>query len=95
MVAFYLFCRWRATRSGRSRAIPNRRGSASTSMSGVYPVRGDITTYSVNQLAELMKKQDAVVHLAGIIIEKGTPGFETVHTEGTRRMMPPPPSRRG
>ena len=58
-----------------------------TSMSGAFPVRGDITEYSVDQLAELMKKQDAVIHLVGIIIEKGTPGFETVHTEGTRRMV--------
>lgn len=56
------------------------------SMSGVYPVRGDVTAYSVDQLAELMKKQDAVIHLVGIIIEKGTPGFEAVHAEGTRRM---------
>ncbi len=58
-----------------------------TSMSGVYPVRGDVTTYSVDQLAELMKKQDAVIHLVGIIIEKGTPGFGAVHVEGTRRMV--------
>ena len=56
-------------------------------MSGAFPVRGDITEYSVDQLAELMKKQDAVVHLVGIIIEKGTPGFEMVHPEGTRRMV--------
>ncbi len=57
------------------------------SMGGVYPVRGDITAYSVEQLAELMKKQDAVIHLVGIIIEKGTPGFEAVHAEGTRRVV--------
>ena len=57
------------------------------SLSGVYPVRGDVASYSVDQLAELMKKQDAVIHLVGIIIEKGTPGFEAVHAEGTRRMV--------
>ena len=64
------------------------------SISGAFPVRGDITEYSVDQLAELMKKQDAVIHLVGIIIEKGTPV--------SRRSIPraraawwPPPSRRG
>ena len=58
-----------------------------SAMDGVYPVRGDLTTYSADLLADLMAKHDAVVHLVGIIIEKGTPGFEAVHTEATRRMV--------
>ncbi|MEK6712175.1 MAG: complex I NDUFA9 subunit family protein [Nitrospinota bacterium] len=57
-----------------------------TAIPGVYPVRGDITRSSVEQLADLMSKCEAVVHLVGIIIEKGTPGFEAVHIEGTRRV---------
>ncbi len=34
-----------------------------------------------------MKGNDAVIHIVGIIIEKGTPGFEAMHTEGTRRVV--------
>jgi NADH dehydrogenase len=34
-----------------------------------------------------MSKNQAVVHLVGIIIEKGTAGFESVHVEGTRRVV--------
>ncbi|MBI2178551.1 MAG: complex I NDUFA9 subunit family protein [Candidatus Tectomicrobia bacterium] len=58
-----------------------------TALPGVYPVRGDVTASSVDQLAGLMAKCEAVVHLAGIIVEKGTAGFEAVHTEGTRRVL--------
>ena len=52
----------------------------------VYPVRGDIVDYSTNQLAKLIDKSDAVINLVGIIIEKGTAGFEKVHVEGTRKL---------
>ena len=53
----------------------------------VYPALGDITTSSVEVLAGLMAKMEAVIHIVGIIIEKGTAGFEAVHTEGTRRIV--------
>lgn len=52
-----------------------------------YPTRGDITANTADQLAELVSKFEAVIHIVGIIIEKGTPGFEAVHVEGTRRMV--------
>ncbi len=58
-----------------------------TTIPGVYPVRGDITNISIDLLAALMAKSQAVVHLVGIIIEKGTPGFDAVHVEGARRMV--------
>ncbi len=58
-----------------------------TAIPGVYPVMGDITSNPIDQMASLMAKQQAVVHLVGIIIEKGTPGFEAVHVEGTRRVV--------
>ncbi|MDA0999150.1 MAG: complex I NDUFA9 subunit family protein [bacterium] len=58
-----------------------------TSIRGVYPVGGDITQSSIDQLAALMKKCEAVIHLVGVIIEKGTGGFEAVHVEGTRRVV--------
>ncbi|MED5579031.1 MAG: complex I NDUFA9 subunit family protein [Nitrospinota bacterium] len=52
----------------------------------IYPVRGDIVDYSTNQLAQLIGKSDALINLVGIITEKGTAGFEKIHTEGTRRL---------
>jgi len=52
----------------------------------VYPVRGDITG-GAGHLAGVMKGNEAVIHIVGIIIEKGTPGFEAMHTEGTRRVV--------
>ncbi|MBT3351599.1 MAG: complex I NDUFA9 subunit family protein [Nitrospinaceae bacterium] len=52
-----------------------------------YPTRGDITTSTTDQLAELVKKFDAVIHIVGVIIEKGGPGFEAVHVGGTRRIV--------
>jgi len=52
----------------------------------IYPVRGDVIEYTTTQLAKLMDKSDAVVNLVGIIIEKGTAGFEKVHIEGTRKL---------
>lgn len=62
-----------------------RRGLAS--IPRVYPTSGDITANTAEQLAELMAKSEAVIHIVGIIIEKGTAGFEAVHTEGTRRVV--------
>jgi NADH dehydrogenase len=58
-----------------------------TAIRGVYPVRGDITENSIDQLASLMAKNKAIIHLVGVIIEKGTPGFEAIHVEGTRRIV--------
>ncbi|MEE9275996.1 MAG: complex I NDUFA9 subunit family protein [bacterium] len=58
-----------------------------TAIPGVYPVMGDITKASIDSLAALMSKCEGVIHLVGIIIEKGTPGHEAVHTEGTRRVV--------
>lgn len=52
-----------------------------------YPVMGDVTASTTGQLAELVSKFEAVIHLVGVIIEKGTPGFEAVHVEGTRRIV--------
>lgn len=57
------------------------------SVQDVYPVQGDVTSCSIEQLAELMAQNQAVVHLVGIIVEKGTPGFEMMHTEATRRVV--------
>ncbi len=58
-----------------------------TRIPGVYPVRGDLTAYSIDQLASLMQKQEGVIHLVGVIVEKGSAGFEAVHIEGTRRVL--------
>ena len=58
-----------------------------TAIPGVYPVGGDITRDSIDKLASLMAKCQGVVHLVGIIVEKGTAGAEAVHTEGTRRVV--------
>lgn len=52
-----------------------------------YPTRGDITASTTAQLAELVSKFEAVIHIVGVIIEKGTPGFEAVHVGGTRRIV--------
>ena len=52
----------------------------------IYPVRGDIVEYTPSQLAKLIDKSDAVINLVGIIIEKGTAGFEKIHVEGTRKL---------
>jgi NADH dehydrogenase len=52
-----------------------------------YPTQGDITASTTDQLAGLVNKFEAVIHIVGVIIEKGTPGFEAVHVEGTRRIV--------
>lgn len=66
---------------------PEKAHERLTAIARVYPVGGDITSVSAGDLAGLMAKSEAVIHLVGIIIEKGTPGFEAVHVEGTRRVV--------
>lgn len=52
---------------------------------GVEAAQGDVV--SGEGLAAAMAGVDAVIHLVGIIQEKGETTFERVHVEGTRRVL--------
>jgi uncharacterized protein YbjT (DUF2867 family) len=52
---------------------------------GVEPVPGDLADAAA--LTRLVRGASAVVHLVGIIVEKGSATFHTVHVEGTRRVL--------
>jgi len=52
---------------------------------GVELVPGDLA--DADALTTLMHRANAVVHLVGIIVEKGPATFHAVHVEGTRRVV--------
>jgi len=52
---------------------------------GVKVVRGDIT--DAGSLAGVLGPDDMVVHLAGIIAERGRATFRSVHVEGTANLV--------
>jgi len=82
---------WRLAESGHDSRVLTRDPEFARCHAGdiprAYPTRGDITSSPVEVLARLMAKSEAIIHIVGIIIEKGTSGFEVVHTEGTWRMI--------
>lgn len=51
----------------------------------VEPVAGDLANETA--LAALVRGADAVVHLVGIIVERGAATFEAVHVGGTVRLL--------
>jgi len=52
---------------------------------GVEPVAGDLANEAA--LAALVRRATAVVHLVGIIVERGRATFQEVHVAGTRRLL--------
>ena len=75
------------TGSGRKvRCLARSKGAGSAlSAKGVEVVSGDIT--SPDTLSGLLGGADFVVHLVGIIEEKGNATFEAVHLEGTGNLV--------
>jgi len=75
------------TRRGHAvRALVRRPITARTLESlGVERVPGDLA--DVAALTTLARGADAVVHLVGIIVEKGPATFHAVHVDGTRRVV--------
>lgn len=57
----------------------------SEAMRGITFLKGDVITGE--GLHAAMQGMDAVIHLVGIIREKGTSTFEAVHVEGTRQVL--------
>jgi NADH dehydrogenase len=65
---------------------PDRAVNASQpKASGVEYIKGDVVSGA--GLDEAMKGCDAVIHLVGIIVEKGTNTFAAVHHLGTRNVV--------
>jgi len=56
-------------------------------VSGATPLRLDVTDPSSAQAAVNAAQPEAVVHLVGIIREKGTQTFERVHHQGTKNLL--------
>jgi len=52
----------------------------------VETVPGDLR-HDANALAALVRGADAIVHLVGIIVERGSATFENVHVGGTDRLL--------
>lgn len=52
---------------------------------GIQPIPGDIT--KPETLKGILSPDDFVVHLVGIIAEKGDATFQKVHVEGTRNLV--------
>ena len=61
-----------------------RRANALQSLA-IQPVVGDLADSKA--LATLLRGANGVVHLVGIIVEAGSATFQTVHVEGTRRVV--------
>jgi len=75
------------TRRGHAvRALVRRPIQARTLVSlGVELVPGDLADFAA--LTTLTRGAHAVVHLVGIIVEKGPATFHAVHVDGTRRVV--------
>lgn len=63
------------------KAVP----ASQTKPSGVEYIKGDVVSGA--GIDEAMENCDAVIHLVGIIAEKGTNTFEAVHHLGTRNVV--------
>ena len=75
-----------AHRGHTVRALVRKPNRAQTLPSAaVEPVAGDLADGAA--LARLLHGADAIVHLVGIIVERGSATFEAVHVEGTRRLV--------
>lgn len=70
---------WALSRSG------NVAHACEGSIEGITGVKGDVVT--AEGLDAAMQGMDAVIHLVGIIREKGAVTFEAVHLEGTRQVV--------
>ncbi|THF88233.1 NAD-dependent epimerase/dehydratase family protein [Deinococcus sp. KSM4-11] len=56
-------------------------------VASAHPLKLDVTDPGSVQRAVGQADPDAVVHLVGIIVEKGDQTFERVHVEGTRNVL--------
>ena len=65
--------------------VRSEKAAASLSPQDVEVVRGDIT--SPESLKDVLGPEDLVVHLVGIIEERGSATFRSVHVEGTANLV--------
>lgn len=65
--------------------VRSEKAAASLSSRGVEVVRGDIT--SAESLKGILGPEDLVIHLVGIIEERGRATFESIHTKGTANLV--------
>lgn len=65
--------------------VRSEKAAASLSSRGVEVVRGDIT--SAEAMKDILRPEDFVIHLVGIIEERGRATFESIHTEGTANLV--------
>ena len=65
--------------------VRSEKAAASLSSRGIEVVRGDIT--SAESLKGILLPEDFVIHLVGIIEERGRATFESIHTEGTANLV--------
>jgi len=67
------------------RVLARRESSLPDQTAAVTLVRGDLADHEA--LRTLMSGAEAVLHLVGIIVERGPATFEAVHVEGTRAVV--------
>jgi uncharacterized protein YbjT (DUF2867 family) len=65
--------------------VRSDKAAEALSSRGVEVVRGDIT--DPVSLRGVLRPEDSVIHLVGIIEEKGKATFQTVHVEGTANLV--------
>jgi uncharacterized protein YbjT (DUF2867 family) len=65
--------------------VRSEKAMAAFSSQGIEVVRGDIT--SAESLKGILKPEDFVIHLVGIIEERGRATFESIHTKGTANLV--------
>ncbi|MEW6109950.1 MAG: complex I NDUFA9 subunit family protein [Nitrospirota bacterium] len=63
----------------------SEKAKESLSAKGVEVIEGDIT--KPDTLREILKPEDFVIHLVGIIEEKGKATFQSIHVEGTSNLV--------
>ena len=74
-----------ARRGHTVRALVRPSTPPPTSPPGIEVVVGDLADHAA--LASLVRHANAVIHLVGIIVETGGATFQSVHVEGTRRLL--------
>lgn len=65
--------------------VRSDKAAAALSSQGTEVIRGDIT--SAASLKEILRPEDVVIHLVGIIEEKGKATFRSIHVEGTANLV--------
>jgi uncharacterized protein YbjT (DUF2867 family) len=65
--------------------VRSDRAAEALSSRGVKIVRGDIT--EPESLKDILQPEDSVIHLVGIIEEKGRATFQAVHVDGTANLV--------